>query len=534
MVRLVRSLGILQVRVAGVPEPGPPDRRPHEWSGRLHIVDGVCVKRRYFLDLRAVRLANPQSITISDRLNSVKTAFGGGAFTTQPAGCNLQPGIVGRDAASLDEIALSLTAGVAANSRLFSVGHDLKSTLDVYEQIGNVEEILTLVRDTKAGSLAMGAKQRHYMSSVLYKEKHPKGSPGATGVINATWMVDGPVFRKWVSTGTAVYDYKAYRADSYVPPRFYTQSGARVRLVEPAALLSGFKQAKVIGRLLPRFDAASPENIDLFAMMKLEASSIQVAASNPTTAVSWAESRLKEYPVTPALDVTKHQGIGMYVDGDGSGATLVVRLVCKTTARDYAVPLDFTGKQWVEIPSSEQGLRVANWGPVGKGGALWAGINMASCNGVAIGLGYLPANGVSNVTVSGLQALSEISQPLINPKITVGDVTVQAKGTLQAYDHFTLDPEGTFTIYDRAWNTLSNCSVGAFRPSNLAQFAMGPVAVAQSASLSQPFAAGGGGGGGSSAPWLEVGVAGATETVPNPAPEYTGRHAPRWEEPRSS
>ena len=123
------------------------------------------------------------------------------------------------------------------------------------------------------------------------------------------------------------------------------------------------------------------------------------------------------------------------------------------------------------------------------------------------------------MTVSGLQALSEISQPLINPKITVGDATIQTKGTLQAYDHFTLDPEGTFTIYDRAWNALSNCSVGAFRPSNLAQFEMGPVAAS-----SQPFAAGGGGGSGgassSSAPWLEVGVAGATETVPNPAPEY--------------
>ena len=99
----------------------------------------------------------------------MKTAFGGGPFTTQPADCTLEPGIIGRDAASLDEIALSLTAGLAANSRLFSVGHDLKSTLDVYRQIGNVEDILTLVKDFKAGSLAMGQKQRQYMSSVMSK-----------------------------------------------------------------------------------------------------------------------------------------------------------------------------------------------------------------------------------------------------------------------------------------------------------------------------------------------------------------------------
>ena len=201
-----------------------------------------------------------------------------------------------------------------------------------------MEEILTLVKDFKAGSLAMGAKQRQYMSRVMYKDKQLKSSPGHFGVLNATWMVDGPVFRKWVSTGTTIYDYKAYAPDSHIPPRFYAQSGARVQLVEPPALLSGFDQAKVIGRLLPRFDAASAENIDLFAKMKLGAFSMQLAASNPGATASWAEKRLKEYPVAPALDVSTHQGIGMYVDGDGSGATLVVRLVCGTTARDYAVP----------------------------------------------------------------------------------------------------------------------------------------------------------------------------------------------------
>ena len=45
--------------------------------------------------------------------------------------------------------------------------------------------------------------------------------------------------------------------------------------------------------------------------------------------------------MSPALDLTKHSGIGMFVDGDGSGGTLVVRLVCGNTARDYAVPLTF-------------------------------------------------------------------------------------------------------------------------------------------------------------------------------------------------
>ena len=152
----------------------------------------------------------------------------------------------------------------------------------------------------------------------------------------------------------------------------------------------------------------------------------------------------------------------------------------------------------VEIPSSEQGLRATKWGPVGKGGAIWAGIDYSHAIGVAVGVGYLPPHGHSNVTVSGLQALSEILEPLVDPTFTVGDKTVQARGTLQAYDHFMLAPDGAFTIYDQYWKLLSNSSVGQqFNPTNMASFEISPAAPAK------PL-------------WLEVGVAGATETVPNP------------------
>ena len=121
---------------------------------------------------------------------------------------------------------------------------------------------------------------------------------------------------------------------------------------------------------------------------------------------------------------------------------------------------------------------------------------------VAVGIGYLPANTTSNVTVSGLQALSEVETPLVDPEITVGDQTVQAKGTLLMYDQFTLDSDGTFTVYDRSWHFVSSCSVGAFQPTNLTSFEMSPAVAAP-------------------AVWLEIGVSGSTETVANPG--YTGR-----------
>ena len=192
----------------------------------------------------------------------------------------------------------------------FSVGHDLHSNLEVYtEQVGNVKEALALVRDYKKGSLAMKSKQRQYMSSsVMYKYKD-LGRGGT--FINATWFVEGGVFRKWISAGTAVYDYKASSVTNYMPPLFYTKTETRVQLLLSAALESGFEKAKVIGRVLPRFDAASPDNIDLFSKMKLKRSSLEVTASSDKPMESWDDGRLKDFTVTPALNLTKHQGIGM-------------------------------------------------------------------------------------------------------------------------------------------------------------------------------------------------------------------------------
>ena len=57
-----------------------------------------------------------------------------------------------------------------------------------------------------------------------------------TQVINATWMVDGAVFRKWVSAGTYDYGSEAFSLSSYVPPRLYTQ-------VRPRCVLDAFDRS---------------------------------------------------------------------------------------------------------------------------------------------------------------------------------------------------------------------------------------------------------------------------------------------------
>ena len=55
---------------------------------------------------------------------------------------------------------------------LGQVGHDLRSTLETYRDVGNTEEVLQMVKEYKAGSLAMQPQQRrHMVGSCFFKDK---------------------------------------------------------------------------------------------------------------------------------------------------------------------------------------------------------------------------------------------------------------------------------------------------------------------------------------------------------------------------
>ena len=55
---------------------------------------------------------------------------------------------------------------------LGQVGHDLRSTLETYRDVGNTEDVLRMVREYKAGSLTMQPQQRrHMVGSCFFKDK---------------------------------------------------------------------------------------------------------------------------------------------------------------------------------------------------------------------------------------------------------------------------------------------------------------------------------------------------------------------------
>jgi hypothetical protein len=164
-------------------------------------------------------------------------------------------------------------------------------------------------------------------------------------------------------------------------------------------------------------------------------------------------------------------------------------------ARDYVVPINFTGRRWIEIPTGEQGWRVKNWG--------WAiatrqTLDYQYISSISIGFGHIPANKSCSVLVEGMTALAETAEALVNPTITLGGQLVSITGTIATENHFILDPNGTFTVYDQLWNVVFTRQLSSrLLPANLTSFRM------QSASSSNI--------------WLEVGVQASNETIANPA-----------------
>ena len=424
--------------------------------------------------------------------NRVKAAMNGDFQTREQI--SFVSGNESRTASSLEEMEYNAYSFLQVNNRGFSVGVNgtLGVSLSSFEEHGQTGEILGKLNEWKKASLGMSLDQRELMNTYSADGL----DLGAKHWAESFWRLEGSFFRRWYGLGTELYNHEWYLGQEHgtVTPRFYLKNGEVESLLGSDDLTFGFDQVRVVGRVLPKFDANSVNNIDLMAPMGV-GSSLTVARTNNSSSAFMNESALVNYN-TGVLDLSGHTGLGMYVTGDGSGATLVVRLK-QNLARDYTIPINFTGRKWVEIPTGEQGWRLRNWG--------WSSstkktISYNSIKTISIGIGYLPSNTSCSVVIDGLQALDEISEPMVNPTITVGNQSVSVSGTIETGNHFILDQDGGFTIYDEHWNIISSVFAGSLQPADLATFSM------QSTASSSDV-------------WLEVGVQASTEIIANPDPD---------------
>jgi len=177
-----------------------------------------------------------------------------------------------------------------------------------------------------------------------------------------------------------------------------------------------------------------------------------VRGSNAGGSAVWQCSELPGWRMS--FDMQGRRGIGLEIDGDGSGATLLVQ-VAGHGARDYAVTIDFRGKRWIEIPTGEVAWFNSNWG--------WRmqtkHCDYSKLNEVRLGFGFIPPLREARVTVSRLQALAEIAVTLTDPILVLGERRFSMKGVVSSGEYIQYHGGKVVTVYDANWNKLRELPV---------------------------------------------------------------------------
>jgi len=182
---------------------------------------------------------------------------------------------------------------------------------------------------------------------------------------------------------------------------------------------------------------------------KIERDALVLTATNSGNLLRRETEKLPSWNVS--LDMTRRRGLGMWVTGDNSGALLLVKL----DRRDYVVPIDFSGRRYVEIPNGEVSWASSNWG------WRWEtkSADYSKVRTVQIGFGQLPPSKKATVKVEALTALGEIPVALKHPVVHIGSGQLRVQGDIGSGQFLQYTGGDQATLYDENWHQLGEFPV---------------------------------------------------------------------------
>jgi hypothetical protein len=152
----------------------------------------------------------------------------------------------------------------------------------------------------------------------------------------------------------------------------------------------------------------------------------ELAATNSARVPQNAAWARWERPFSPLKNLKAHQGLGLEVEGDGSGALLAIRLesphhLAHGAVADRYVVLDFTGCRFISLVETES----SRWSDY-----LWNDgkhayhvyretVDFGAVESIAVWLQNLPPNRETRCRVGPIQALPLANGALKNPQIKV-------------------------------------------------------------------------------------------------------------------
>jgi hypothetical protein len=156
-------------------------------------------------------------------------------------------------------------------------------------------------------------------------------------------------------------------------------------------------------------------------------------------------------PFSPLLDLSKTQGLGVWVHGDGKGELLNLQL--KSPAHlahgmgDYYIDVDFTGWRYFELIEHEGG-RIDDLGwPYGGNYAIYReDVNFGHIDSFALWSNLVSKGGEISCYLSPIKALPVVANTLRNPEVLIGETRIQFPVAMES---------GTYLEF----NSLQDCKL---------------------------------------------------------------------------
>lgn len=275
-------------------------------------------------------------------------------------------------------------------------------------------------------------------------------------------------------------------------PRQYLAPGEKVVMPNPYAAQTPGLMVRVLPALGPAtatnaIQAARgnlwPSQVNQAGLTKaaLEADRLILTAFNPGEQGYRNEEQFPSWPRQEPIE--GQRALELAIDGDGSGAVLVVQLKGGGT-RDYVVKIDFTGRRRVIIPNGEVSWTDAAWGwRFGTKNYNYT----VPLNGVQVGFGYLPPQCNARVALEFIGLRPGVPSVLRDPVFDLGKGRLAVKGDIHSGEYLTYEAAQGVKVFDRNWKFLKAL------PSEAKNFIAGKLVSFQARSD-----------GGGPQPWLEL------------------------------
>ena len=176
---------------------------------------------------------------------------------------------------------------------------------------------------------------------------------------------------------------------------------------------------------------------------------LQAVNSSPQADGAWTQV---VETFSPPLDLGAHQGLGVWVHGDGKGQVLNFQLRCPDHVvagiGEHYVPIDFSGWRYFELIESE-GERYAEYSwPYGDAYAIYReSVNYEQVETLGLWYNNLPPGDTATCYLSPIKALPLVSATVRHPKLTLNGQSIVFPVEIESGSYLEFYPPADCKLY---------------------------------------------------------------------------------------